>query len=151
MANYTTTRADGSQVTLGGEWGDRASEAVTDGLVFDPTAKSNVETNVVDITQISHTPQEVVIQATVDEIVVTPSTDTIDLSNAETQQLAVVDSNSENRTAVCTYTTSDATKATVSSGGLITPVGVGTATITATYRAANGRDYTDTCVVTVIA
>lgn len=148
MAYTTTTRADGTQVTLGGLAGDYADQANDAGLVFDPTAKANVETNMVDITQITHTPQEVVIQPPVDEIIVTPATDTIDLSNAETQQLTVTDSNGEVRTASdeTTYTTSDATKATVSTGGLVSPVGVGSATITATFR---GK--TDTCVVTVIA
>jgi len=44
-----------------------------------------------------------------------------------------------------TYTTSDATKATVSSAGVVTSVATGSATITAT--APNGE--TDTCAVTV--
>lgn len=81
-------------------------------------------------------------------ISMTPATDTLDLSNAETQQLTLVfDPVSPSNTGV-TYTTSDATKATVSSSGLITPVGVGTATITVTT--ADGG-FTDTCVVTVVA
>jgi len=44
-----------------------------------------------------------------------------------------------------TYTTSDSTKATVSSAGVVTSVATGSATITAT--APNGE--TDTCAVTV--
>lgn len=89
-----------------------------------------------------------------DSISVTPATDT--LAAAETQQLAVeatwlavpagtptvtADVTGDGR---CVYTTSDATKATVSSSGLITAVATGSATITATFH---GR--TDTCVVTV--
>ncbi|MFB3306798.1 hypothetical protein, partial [Pseudomonas sp. AMR01] len=80
MVYETTTRKDGTTVTLGGLAGDYADAANTAGLVFDPTAKANVETNLVDITQITHTPQEVVIQDPVDEIIVTPATDTLDLS-----------------------------------------------------------------------
>jgi len=44
------------------------------------------------------------------------------------------------------YSSSDPSKATVSSAGVITAVAVGSATITATYEASAG---TDTCVVTV--
>jgi uncharacterized protein YjdB len=43
-----------------------------------------------------------------------------------------------------TWTTSDATKATVSAAGVITAVASGSATITGTYQG-----HTDTCVVTV--
>lgn len=47
-------------------------------------------------------------------------------------------------TNAATYTSSDVTKATVNSGGLVTAVAVGTATITATYGG-----FTDTATVTV--
>lgn len=150
MANYTTTRKDGTQVTLGGPWGDQANAAVTSGLEFDPTTKAEVDVTMTDIAQIAHTPQEAVINDPVDAIVATPATDTLDLSNAETQQIAVADSNGNNVIASCTFSTSDATKATVSAGGLITPVGVGAATITVRYE-RNGNVYTDTIAVTVIA
>jgi hypothetical protein len=44
------------------------------------------------------------------------------------------------------YTSSDTTKATVSSAGVVTAVAAGSATITATFEATGG---TDTCAVTV--
>ncbi len=50
--------------------------------------------------------------------------------------------------AVPTYTTSDASVATVASDGTVTAVGNGSATITATYT-VQGNDYTATCAVTV--
>lgn len=84
--------------------------------------------------------------AAIDAIFLTPSQATIDLSMGETQQLLVEDSNGANRTNQATWTTSTPGTATVSSGGLVTPVGPGTTTIEASY---NGL--TDTCAVTVIA
>lgn len=51
--------------------------------------------------------------------------------------------------ATVTWTTSDATKATVANG-VVTGVAEGTATITATIT-VDGTDYTDTCTVTVTA
>lgn len=78
----------------------------------------------------------------VSSITVTPATKT--LAALATQQLTVVDNNGVDRSAVATYTTSAAPKATVSAGGLITAVATGTATITATYKT-----FTGTCAVTV--
>ncbi|CAN5147319.1 hypothetical protein BH11ACT6_BH11ACT6_34930 [soil metagenome] len=51
-----------------------------------------------------------------------------------TQQLAITDNNSIDRTNVCTYSTSDPTKATVTPGGLVERVSAGSATITAAFR-----------------
>lgn len=76
----------------------------------------------------------------------TPGTVTLDLSDAQTQQITVTDSNNVNRTAQASYGTSDETKATVSASGLVTPHATGTATITATYGG-----HTDTVAVTVVA
>lgn len=50
-----------------------------------------------------------------------------------------------------TYASSDATKATVSAGGLVTGVAAGTATITATHTYASGKTITATSVITVTA
>lgn len=83
-----------------------------------------------------------------DSIAMLPATDT--LAALETQQLAVTatfpDAGTEDVTADtrCVYTTSDATKATVSASGLVTAVATGAATITATFQ---GR--TDTTAITV--
>lgn len=77
-----------------------------------------------------------------------PATITLDLSNAQTQQItATISPNNATETGV-KYFSSDVTKATVSPTGLITPVAVGTATITG--RTVDGQ-FTDTTVVTVVA
>jgi hypothetical protein len=85
--------------------------------------------------------------AYVDELVVTPATTT--KAAAATQQLVATATLSDGETevvvtALTTWTTSDATKATVNAAGLVTAVATGSATITGTYK---GK--TDTCVVTV--
>ncbi|MBU8830830.1 Ig-like domain-containing protein [Mycolicibacterium goodii] len=77
---------------------------------------------------------------------VEPAVLTLDLSNAEYEQLTVSDNNGIDRTAAATFTTSDEDVATVSTSGRVDAVGAGTATITATYGSL-----TDTCSVTVIA
>lgn len=82
----------------------------------------------------------------VSSVNVVPSEATIDLSMDETQQLSVTDNNGVNRTAQATYVSSDVTKATVSSAGVVDAVAVGTATITASYGG-----FSDTCAVTVVA
>lgn len=76
----------------------------------------------------------------------TPATASLDLSDGQTLQLAVVDSNGQNRTASSAYGTSDETKAVVSASGRVTPVATGIATITATYGG-----HTDTATITVVA
>lgn len=146
MADYTTTRTDGSQVELGGPWGDVAQKGVEAGLTFDPTHKKDVQVEWTDIPQIVQVPQEAVINPAVDEIVVTPATANIDVSDGTTQQLTVTDSNGVVVTDLATYESSDPTKATVNGDGLVSPVAAGSTTVTATYM---GR--TDTCVVTVAA
>lgn len=59
---------------------------------------------------------------------------TLDISNGDSQQLTITDNNDFDRTNVCSYSTSDPTKALVSVGGIVTPVGAGTATITASFK-----------------
>lgn len=81
------------------------------------------------------------------EISVTPATVTLDISNAETQQLTVA-TTPVGVANQYTYVSSDPTKATVSSSGLITPVAAGSSTVTVTAVASGD---TDTCVVTVQA
>lgn len=65
---------------------------------------------------------------------------------AATQQLTPTFDPVSPSNTVITYTTSDATKATVSASGLITAVATGSATITAT---TSDGAFTDTCVVTI--
>lgn len=78
-------------------------------------------------------------------LTVTPATATLSLSGTNTQQLTV-ESGATNVTASATYTSSNASIATVSSSGLVTGVAAGSATITATYNGA-----TATSAVTVTA
>lgn len=91
-------------------------------------------------------------ELTVTTLVVTPATANLDLSNQQTQQLTAVATMSDSSTRdVTTWANtvwaSDATAvATVSEDGLVTPVSVGTANVTATYGAQS-----DTCAVTVVA
>jgi uncharacterized protein YjdB len=85
---------------------------------------------------------------TLESISVTPATVTLDISNGETQQLTTVQTPSSAHAGL-TYVSSDATKATVSNTGLITPVAAGSATIT--VKATADNSITDTCVVTVQA
>lgn len=67
------------------------------------------------------------------------------------KQITVKDSNGVNRTTSVSYTSSDATKATVgASTGLVTGVAAGSTTITATYVNPDGSgNLTDTVAVTV--
>ncbi|PKV80913.1 Ig-like domain-containing protein [Nocardia fluminea] len=74
---------------------------------------------------------------------VTPPTAT--LAVGEQTQMLVIDSNGFDRTAECTYATSNAARATVSASGRVTAVATGSAaTITATLGALN-----DTAAITV--
>lgn len=79
-------------------------------------------------------------------IEVTPAVFTMDLSQGETQQLVVVDNNNVTRTTQATYTSTDDAVAEVDSSGEVTAIGVGTATIEASYGG-----FTDSAAVTVIA
>lgn len=77
-----------------------------------------------------------------------PATVELDLSAGGTQQITNTISPGDASNTAVTYASSDVTKATVSASGLITAVGVGSATITITT--VDGG-FTDTCVVTVVA
>lgn len=78
----------------------------------------------------------------VTEIVVTPATASVAVGATTT--LAVEDQDGTPILAGVTFTSSDPTKATVSSAGVVTGVAAGSSTITATYQG-----HTDTCAVTV--
>lgn len=90
-------------------------------------------------------------ELTVTSLSVTPATDSIDLSNAETTQLTAIATMSDSSTRDVTHwlnttwTTESGAVATVDEG-LVTPVGTGEADITATYGAQS-----DICVITVVA
>ena len=78
-------------------------------------------------------------------ITVAPTTATLSIAGGDTQQLTATLSPS-GATGTIAWTSSDDTIATVSNAGLVTPVAVGTATITATCEG-----FTATCAVTVEA
>ena len=71
---------------------------------------------------------------------------TVTLAAAATQQITPTFTPASPSNTGITYTTSNAAKATVSAGGLITAVATGSATITAT---SNDGAFTDTVVVTI--
>lgn len=84
--------------------------------------------------------------------------DTHSMAVAATKQLQVLKATGDDISALVladvtavstTYATSDAAKATVSAGGLVTAVATGTATITATHTYTSGKTITDTMVITV--
>ena len=77
-----------------------------------------------------------------DSVTVTPSTATVAVGGTVTLTAQTLPANR-----AVTWTSSDATKATVANG-VVTGVGAGSATITATAT-INGSTYTDTCTVTV--
>jgi hypothetical protein len=89
-------------------------------------------------------------ELTVTSLNVLPATAALDVSDGTTQLLNAVatmsDLSTRDVTEVTTWTTSDATKATVNAHGLVSPVAAGTPTITGTYRTAS-----DTVAVTVTA
>src|SRR5690606_3157683 len=85
-------------------------------------------------------------------IVVSPATATIDLSDEETVQLSVqpkVDSDDYEDGVQVTWESSDEEKATVDENGLVTPVAVGTSTITATC--VHNTNISDSATITVQA
>lgn len=77
-------------------------------------------------------------------VTIAPKTASINVGATQQLTPTVAPSNSTNK--AVTYTTSDATKATVSASGLVTGVAVGSATITVTTADGNK---TDTSVITV--
>jgi len=93
--------------------------------------------------------QSVEIKIPVGAITSLPATDSLDLSNGETVQITNTFDPPWAADTRVTYTSSDPTKATVDANGLVTPVAIGTTTITVT--AADGYGATDTCAITVVA
>jgi len=82
---------------------------------------------------------------TVASLDVSPSTLSISSGSANLIAVATMsDSSTRNVTALATWTTSNAAKATVDDYGVVTKVAAGSATITATWHGAS-----DTCAVTV--
>jgi len=84
---------------------------------------------------------------TVTSISTLPATKTLDLSSEPTVQLVTTPTPAVG--AIYTYVSSDPTKATVSSTGLITALATGSTTVT--VKCVHDDTITDTCVVTVQA
>lgn len=89
-------------------------------------------------------------ELTVTSLAILPATASIDVSDGTTQQLNAVatmsDLSTRDVTEVTSWVSSDPTKATVNSHGLVSPVAAGSSTVTGTYLTAN-----DTVAVTVTA
>lgn len=128
------------KVTPQGDGAEKVSEREVEVTIIPDAATGEIWT------EITNDPAMVPLGITVSSIAVTPTTKT--LAAAATQQLVVTatwsDSSTSTVTSLASYVSSDAAKATVSSGGLITAVATGSATITATYATK-----TATCAVTV--
>lgn len=76
----------------------------------------------------------------------------IELGEGQNTQLKVTADNGLNYTPLCSFTSDDPAVATVSASGLVTGVGEGSATITATYLPAGAtQPLTDTETVNVSA
>jgi membrane-bound inhibitor of C-type lysozyme len=99
--------------------------------------------------------QHATIGAYVNALDVAPSTATVDVSDASIKKLTATATKSDAATSdvsyLCSWTSSDVTKATVSPGGWVTPVAAGSTTVTATYVSPTGTTFTDTSAITVTA
>jgi uncharacterized protein YjdB len=127
------------------------TKAINQAIVYAKRAGVGYSETAQDVYDLFEAAKDAIRQWTrADSISVLPATDT--MAAAETQQVTSItatyaDSTTETISTSdprVTYETSDATKATVSSTGLITAVATGSATITVTFQ---GR--TDTVAVTV--
>jgi len=131
--------------TQNANWGDGP---VNDWLYGSDRVWQYIQTDTFPITGPAFV--EVETELTVTSVAVTPPTANLDLSDNETQQLQVMatmsDASVRDVTDMATYTTEVPATCTVSTDGLVTPVGVGESDVTATYGGQN-----DVCVVTVVA
>ena len=138
---YLVLRIDGEESTALAANGDMVHcfKIITDGYAESITGEEAFRYTVTMLPQGDYAVRTIVGGGAVD---VTPAT--LATSVGDHDALAVTWGGRRYTNGV-TYTSSDNTKATVSSAGIITSVAVGTATITATSPSGT----TDTCVVTV--
>jgi len=143
-SGYIVMRVDGQESSALAAEGDlvHVLKVMTDGYAESVTGEEAFRYTVTMLPQGDLAVRTVVAGASAAAIVVTPAT--LASSAGDVDELAVTLAGRVYTNGV-TYTTSDATKATVSSAGVVTSVATGSATITAT--APNGE--TDTCAVTV--
>jgi hypothetical protein len=139
---YLVMRIDGEESTDQAATGDlvHVFKVMTDGYAESIVGEEAFRYTVTFLSQGDLAVRTVVGGGTV---VITP--DTLAMSVGDHERVAVTVGGRLYTNGV-KYTSSDSTKATVSSAGVVTAVAAGSATITATYEATGG---TDTCAVTV--
>lgn len=131
------------------EAGDRQDISAVDSNVFehgvtldfqdDPAVSSQVIFGIcgdgwVDLNDHNETGLYPAITGITNTVTTTGTTMTVAAGATHTKQLKVLDNNLEDRTLQSTYVSSDVSKATVSSTGLVTAVAAGSPVITATFR-----------------
>ena len=141
---FLVMRIDGAEAAAAAAAGEfvHVLKVMTDGYAESVTGEEAFRYTVTMLPQGDFAVRAVVAGASDAAVVVSPST--LATSAGDHDDLTVT-LGGRNYTNGLTYTSSDQTKATVSSAGIVTSVATGTATITAT--ASNGE--TDTCAVTV--
>jgi len=139
---FLVMRIDGEESTTSAANGDLVEifKVTTDGYAETITGEEAFRYTITFLPQGDLAVRTVVGGGTV---VTTPSTLSASVGDVEATKTTV---GGRVYTNGVSYSSSDPTKATVSTAGVITAVAVGSATITATYEASAG---TDTCVVTV--
>jgi len=143
-SGYLVMRIDGAESAATAAAGDfvHVLKVMTDGYAESITGEEAFRYTVTFLPQGDFAVRTVVEGASAAAVVVSPAT--LATSAGDHDELAVTWGGRTYTNGV-TYTTSDSTKATVSSAGVVTSVATGSATITAT--APNGE--TGTCAVTV--
>ena len=143
-SGYLVVRIDGEESAATAAAGDfvHVLKVMTDGYAESITGEEAFRYTVTFLPQGDFAVRTVVEGASAAAVVVSPAT--LATSAGDHDELAVTWGGRTYTNGV-TYTTSDSTKATVSSAGVVTSVATGSATITAT--APNGE--TGTCAVTV--
>jgi len=143
-SGYLVVRIDGEESAATAAAGDfvHVLKVMTDGYAESITGEEAFRYTVTFLPQGDFAVRTVVEGASAAAVVVSPAT--LATSAGDHDELAVTWGGRTYTNGV-TYTTSDSTKATVSSAGVVTSVATGSATITAT--APNGE--TGTCTVTV--
>lgn len=124
--NFYTLSGESNVVSVNSNGKITAVGEGTDYVVIESNADSNVYASVyVTVTSSSSTP-------TVSSVTVTPSSLSLDLNGTKTSTLSAVVNGDNNPSQNVTWTSSNASVATVSAAGLVTAKATGSATITAT-------------------
>jgi hypothetical protein len=142
---FLVIRIDGEESSASAAAGDlvHVFRVMTDGYAESITGEEAFRYTVTFLSQGDLAVRTVVAGGSAPAVVTLPSTLAMAVGDHERVATTV---GGRNYTNGVKYTTSDPTKATVSSAGVVTAVAAGSATITATYEATGG---TDTVAVTV--